>query len=521
MPNAVDLIEPALCLAKELLVDVEKGEAKASAVLRSVRACVELFRPPQYTEYGLGRLVDSVCRASAREPYASLQTEGRICVGDISQLQILAQGLVRSAVLEAESELVWSLELDGDVSYIQLTIDGPGRFSDVTDFGFGISLPFSTIEELWTIATRGGRIDRSHAAFSLRLKGIRVVPENQKALAAWTGCVGEAEKMLRLVDAGESGIPREQAIRQVVESVSLALAQVDAARKGPEPSDLRALIDDAMTSSSDELTEAGIVQEMTVSDNLPPVAVRRNHIAATLSHAVHYALSAMKHGGTFTVLADYRTNERTVEVVVDLAGKMIPVEHSPYLASIRRAIKELHAGRFETAGDEHGLTIQLEIPDAVGRALDEWIPGFERFSDRSKQMLRLLKSGGPTPPEEFILAGVLEEELERWLLPAMSVAPATTLAHELSSEPRPLAGSVADRRAKALAQIARGRPKKEVCQPAYAAEILWAFRIDERHRKALHADRLSESVLQSLCEELLKPQIDYTLALRMVAQALA
>ena len=65
----------------------------------------------------------------------------------------------------------------------------------------------------------------------------------------------------------------------------------------------------------------------------------------------------------------------------------------------------LHDGVVEVADDASGLTVSIKLPDVVGRTLDAWLPGWEAFSERSQQMLRLLKSGGQAPPEEFISGG--------------------------------------------------------------------------------------------------------------------
>ncbi|MFA6243933.1 MAG: hypothetical protein WC655_23520 [Candidatus Hydrogenedentales bacterium] len=525
MLNVVDLIEPALSLARELLSSLggndDSGQREALAVMRAVRDCVELHRPPAYTEYSLDRVVESIARTSGREKAASAQLDGRMCIGDPVQIQVLVRALLASAVLEHDGELEWDVDLDGDVPCFALSIDGPGRFPESVDFGFGVTLPFSTAEEQWTIGTRGGRIDRALSRLSLRLKGIRVIPRERLDLERVCVPVYAAEEKLRMLAGGESGLLREQVIRDVLDALGSALSYIDESRKAKEPSDLRALIADAMDEVKEDFGERRIGSDVTVADDIPPIVLRRSHVASSVANAGRLAVASLPQGGAFTLIADYHPAKRCVEIMCAISGKPFLETRSPYPASIRRAIEEIHGGRFEVLEDPDGVTIQLELSDPVGKTLDAWIPGFDSFSARSKQMLRLLKSGGPAPPEDFILAGVLEEELERWLLPRLSVAPATTLAHELTGEKSPLAGSVADRRSKALSQIARGRPKKEVCQPAYAAEVLWAFRHDERHRKAVASHRLSESVLKSLCEELLKTAIDYTFALRIVASAIA
>lgn len=49
-------------------------------------------------------------------------------------------------------------------------------------------------------------------------------------------------------------------------------------------------------------------------------------------------------------------------------------------------------------------------------------------------MLRLLKSGAQAPPEDFILGGILEHELEARLLPRLSQPMAPRVAREANTK---------------------------------------------------------------------------------------
>ena len=156
--------------------------------------------------------------------------------------------------------------------------------------------------------------------------------------------------------------------------------------------------------------------------------------------------------------------------------------------------------------------ISLTIPDPIGVALNDWIPGFDVFSERSIQMLRLLKSGGQAPPEDLILGGVLESELERWLMATLAASPAVNVAHELDKEKNP------PRVAKALGQIRRGKPKKEICAPPYAAEIIGAFRSDERGRHALGLGAFESEEIDALLNGLTSKPLGYLTCLRLLVK---
>jgi len=116
---------------------------------------------------------------------------------------------------------------------------------------------------------------------------------------------------------------------------------------------------------------------------------------------------------------------------------------------------------------------------------------------------------------------VLRTELEGWLLPKLAEAPAVNLAHELGAADPHLPEGSPERLAKGLSQIRRGKPKKEIVHPPYAGDILWAFRVDERHRHAVGCDSLDEHELRDLCSALLATPTDSVTCLRLLAKAQA
>jgi len=269
------------------------------------------------------------------------------------------------------------------------------------------------------------------------------------------------------------------------------------------------------------LTERCINSETLLDPNAPPLLLRRDRVRAFFATVVRYAAAVLPNAGSLTLMTDYQAGERVLGVVVAIEGPRCVSEETFHLAGLRRAVVEVHDGTLEWAPDSDGVTITATFPDRVGRALDEWIPGFDVFAERSRQMLRLLKSGGPAPPEDFLLGGVLEAELERWLLPKFAGAAAVNLAHDLLEETAGLPGSSPARLKKALTQIKRGKPRKEIAAPPYAAEVLWAFRRDDRHRKAVGAEALDEDALERLCRALLEIPPDYAEGLCLVARAIA
>jgi hypothetical protein len=252
---------------------------------------------------------------------------------------------------------------------------------------------------------------------------------------------------------------------------------------------------------------------------MPPIAIHRTRFRAFLTNVVKMAERSLPSGGALTVLLDYDRPRRAAELAFGITGKEHVAPDRCLLASLRRTAIEIHRGALDISEERNGVTITARFPDTVGQEVDAWIPGFEAFTERSRQALRLLKSGGVIPPADLLLARVLDEELERWLLPKLTDSVVMNLAHSLAPGQRALPGLSPDRLTKALDQIKRGKPRKEITKPAYAAEILYAFRVEERHRKAVGAEQLGVTDIERLCSLLLQAPPNYVECLRLIARA--
>jgi hypothetical protein len=88
----------------------------------------------------------------------------------------------------------------------------------------------------------------------------------------------------------------------------------------------------------------------------------------------------------------------------------------------------------------------------------------------------------------------------------------------MPADNRALPGSVPERAKKALDQIRRGKPRKEIAKPAYAAEILFAFHREERHRKSLGIEKCSDADISQLCANLLQSPPRYIECLKFIAR---
>lgn len=510
-------IEPALSDARERLKSRDTNDAEVHCALRAARDFLELHRETQPEEYDLHPLLAEV---NAVYPRVHVDNSRSVlqCRGDREQVGAGIRAAIQSMEFEADTDLKMSIELDGEVPLLCLELDGPGMMHDPWLLGGHVWIGWEALEPCWTRATRGGRFDRRPSAVELRLAGIRVIPEGSPPPAELLDAVRTAERSMRMI-AGDASDDSAADRAAALEAIERALQVIDGeSGRGPEPADIPALLAETVEEQQPRLERRAITCEHQSAADSPAIVVSRARLRSAFANLLHWAPESLARGGAVSIVFDYDASKRQAELLVDYTGTQFDRTRPRLLASIRRAVEEIHRGSVDVSEHDSGITVAVTIPDPVGRELDVWIPGFDTFSNRSRQMLRLLKSGGPTPPEEFILGGVLEEELERLLLPRLAVAPAINLAHDLRAAPSGLPGASAERLEKALTQIRKGKPKKEICKPAYAAEIIWAFRIDDRHRAALGVEALDDDALKTLCTAMLKSPPGYASALQMLAR---
>lgn len=514
-------IEPALCDARTRLVQgTAANDMEAQQALRAARDYLELHRETTPEEYDLHTVLrNALITFSSVE--SGCDDAALRCRGDREQIGAAVRAAIQSVELDRDAALRLSVAFDADVPIARLELDGPGKIKDAWLMGGHVRITWDHLEPCWTRATRGGRIDRRPGVIDLRLSGIRVIPECTPPPREVIDTVRTAERSIRVATGEASQNPAVER-KTATEALNDVLRLIDSTDgRGPVPADMAVILTEVVQSHTEELARHAIACECDTSSEAPPIIVHRSRIRSAFANLLTHATESLSRGGTVSIMFAYSVPLRHVEVLMDISGTQYDRSSSRLLASVRRAVEESHAGRLDVSYHDSGMTATIIIPDPVGRDLDEWIPGFENFSSRSRQMLRLLKSGGPTPPEAFLLGGVLEEELERLLLPRLSVAPATNLAHDLRAVSTGLTGSSTERLEKALGQIRKGKPKKEICKPPYAGEIFWAFRTDARHRAAVGIGALDDASLQAFCTELLKSPPGFDTCLRMLARCCA
>lgn len=419
-------------------------------------------------------------------------------VGDTARMSAcvgaLVKGIERAPGTTLMVEIFEQEENSLMIPRMGIGFSGPGRIPDRFPVHGVFSMSLDVISDCWTLATSGGRIDRTENGVEFRLHGMRMPPEPLEIAGQVAACLGRAPDLAGAAEA-------------------LALLE----ETGPRDMvDLERLLAECREEAEPRLAESAVTCAVAFSDSFPQFPLNRNRMRRAFNSLFHWATDALPEGGALDLLLEYDPATREATGMLAIGAKSGPVGSSPNAAVFSRAIA-FHGGAvlLEEAGET--CTATFTLADTVGPALDAWIPGWEAFGEESRKYLRLLKSGAQAPPEDFILGGVLEQELERWLLPRLQDPATVNLVNEGGFKNDGLKGSIRERMQKALDQAGRGKPKKEICQPHYAGELFWAFRASMRHRAALGTQVLTDDELRALAEGLLQKPVDARACLALLA----
>jgi len=479
---------------------------------------LDLYRPPEYAPYDPEKVLarEKTAPQSAAPPVFYAEAVGEVA-GDAAQVAGIVRLLVESAQLDEGAVLLVDvfrqpdrLEKEG-VPCVALAFDGAGRFPATFSFGDGMSLAMDELQARWTLATRGGRIDPAPNGLLLRLKGQRMAPEPTAAL---------------------------EPIREAVVKASCACGKgkIDAARKdagealdlidgpaAPELADLKALVLDVLRENRQAFEACGATCETLFASELPPVPVLRERLRGLFRRILAYAVESQSPGAAVTILFEYNAPRRAILFVATISGIEEVPGHAAFLASFRRTV-EAHDGSLELSAEPTEVNLTVSLPDPVGQAVHQEIPGFDAFCAESQKVLRLLWSGGQAPPAEILLEGLLEEELSRWLLPQFEQPLFVNVAHELAERGAVHPVAAPEKLEKVLDQIRKGKPKRELAKPPFAAELINAWSADSRSREAIAAGPLSQAEMKKLAAALAKtPGTKRSLlaCLRLLAKRLA
>lgn len=524
MDTVAATIEPALAHVRELLAARIDEPANAQEDLddvlndlASVKLCLDIFRPPEYAACDPAEWLKEHASHIRNERCSVLLDAASPCVFDRAQAWACLSSLIHSVELFEDAVLVAELFEEDAVPRIALILDGPGSFPARLLIGGILPIAFETLCERWTVATRGGRLDRTPSGMELRLKGMREPGPSDEGVFRLAEDFSKLHSALRACGwVKEGGSRSDAALQDALDKVDAFLSLLDGDIR-IEPADLRRTIDDAVSANAQEAAERSIAIEVFVERPIPPIAVVRRVLVRVWNAILQHAFRLCPRGGRVSFMADYDAPTRRVSIVIEVEGTQCETRDTVYLASVRRGVRDMHGGEAHAAAEKSGMLFTLLLPDRVGQTLDGWLPGWDGFSEQSQQMLRLLKSGGQTPPEDFLLGGILENELERWLMPLLTQPAVVNMVHEGLADVNGISGSSEARLEKVLSQIKRGKPKKEVVRPPYAGELLWAFRAPDQ-RKALRLDRIGDEALRDLCSSLVHLPVDHLRCLRHIAR---
>ncbi|MFO7975195.1 MAG: hypothetical protein R6V12_11235, partial [Candidatus Hydrogenedentota bacterium] len=479
MDAIASTIEPALAYVREQLVAWENEAPAAAAGFEDVPAAIiavkrylDIFRPPAYTTCGPAEWLKSHASEIRSERRLIRVEATSACVFDPVQAWGCLATLIDSVELYEDAVLVTEILEEEDIPRITLGLDGPGTFPRRLLVNGFLPIQIDTLCQRWTVATRGGKIQRSPSGMELWLKGMREPGPSDESIMPlverFAHVYAQIKTCTRAQDSTrDSGAP----VNEAREALGDFLALLDGDIR-IEPADVPEALKEAVAAHAQEAAERSIAINVFVEREIPPVAVARAIVVRMWNAVVEHAFRILPRGGRVSFMVDCEDSERRLGVMVEIEGTQCEPHETIYLASIRRGVREVHGGDVEFSTDGNKLLLTVLLPDRVGKSLDAWLPGWDRFSEQSQQILRLLKSGGQTPPEEFLLGGILENELERWLMPLLTEPAVINIVHDGIGGLEALPGASSERLEKVVNQIKRGKPKKEIVRPPYAGELL-------------------------------------------------
>ncbi len=489
----LDRLYPVLCHALK-----KDSAAVTQAVIAYTRLFSEpdyvLYDPPLYLKQHAKELTDArhdlSVEALHEERVGAPELMVQCLRALIDAVSLEEDALLRIEVFEEE-------ERREKIARIAVSLDGPGHFPARFVFADYFVFSLEELGERWTLATQGGRIDKAPNGFMLRLNGMRMPPEPLTVATTVLAQLGDTPEQ---------------------EDVETTLSYIEG-DVTPEVADVEKLFQSVLESYADSFKKELFTLEIEFPDALPPLRMQRARMRLFFVSLLECLCWTAPHGGALSVLGEYDATERELSLLITLSMSEEGNRNSYHQEALERTIT-MQGGTFSYSQDEQEILISATLPDAVARELDSCLPDWECFSQRSQQMLRLLKSGAQTPPEAFLLGGVLEEELERLLLPRLATPVAVNIADDIQHHPSDLKGGAAECLKKALGQIMRKKVKKEICQPKYASEILWAYRGDYRKQAAVGTAALEETELRQFCEGLIENPPAYWQCLPLLAKAI-
>ena len=485
----LDQVEPVLSYSQAL----SSGRA-----LDAMRRFLKLYGAPAYAAFDPDQFLQQHWNDVAGPRCHLFMESASECVADPENVVTCLAMLLHCAELDTDSALaveLFDLEERGEqIPCIAVGLDGPGRFPDRVNLEEFFTLSMDALGECWTLATRGGRIDRAPNGWLLRLKGMRMppdpLPEADHLLSLLPSTAGEEmTQLFQYVD----GPPRES------------------------PGDLAALVREVYEGYGLLPGSASIAVQYTLPADLPPILMKRNRLRALLVTLLRYAEAVLPPEAGLALEVEYDASARQVRLAAKVTGTTGEAQETFHLAGLRRAAAD-HGGSLGFYPQYPGDIVQVTLPDHAGKALDEWLPGWNAFSEKSQQVLRLLKSGAPLPSPELFLQGVLEEELDRYFWTRLNQPVLVNVVHDVRPESLAYPGFSPERLKKTLTQLKRGKPKHELCRPQYLGDLVRAYRTRERATAALGLASLSPQDLDDFCRALLLQPPDCVIALRFLAR---
>ncbi len=511
--DILNSVEPAL----SYIYLRRKNPDELSQVFTALDSCerfLQIYLPPQVKTFQLVELRNLLQEQADARCYLA-DWDDATCRGDPCQIAELLGCVLNGARLEKDAIIQVSAVVKNDIPRIVLSFDGPGCFPECLALGAAVYLGFHDFEERWTAATRGGGITKTPYRLELRLAGQKPLPHSFPQAEKIVGYIEDARQILKEKCTDPSGDSKklEGILQNCVDLVQ------------PKDCSLTALDVIATAKKAfEEIRQARVFSkglcELRSLTSIPPLLVPRGLFHLFWKNAARLVAENAIESDT-VVFVNYNAENRLVNIRFCFVAFEASFSVECLLVSLERLVADME-GQLATKWNGKQLeNTEIDLKDVIGMRLDSKLPGWEHFTAKSKQLLRMLESLPEDQSREAIrgpvLQGVLEEELEKNLLPALSLPQIVNYAYDLSGIETPF-WMAQENLEKVLSQVRRGKPKKELARRAYAAAAYWLFSKCPAFRERTGLQELSTDDIRAFCQILMEPVLDNYQALRYLAR---
>ncbi len=497
-------IEPAFCFLAENALAFSRRDELLS-VLHSCLMFLRLYRPSVGQMSSTRQIRERLLQSDfASESTVSVWEETSFR-GDTEKVVDLLKVLSRNVIGEEGIGVCVSSRVVDRVPILEVRLDGPGAFPAELCLGAGIYLTRSAWEECWAEATCGGWCAPRSGGMDLFLAGQKEIPRRNvfpvtlfEILSQIVSALdGSEDRMFRLI----------QQAMELIETEKSTPAALDVIATG------RRILDECFDSRGISSNYHGFH----VLNDVPPLVLARTDVESIWRNLANIAAESIREDAKTLFVMGYDSKKREAAIRLDMTIFVTNLTVECYWASIERTTRRLSGSCIKSPPKEN-QSITITLPDTIGMELDRAFPGWDCFSEKSQQMLRMVSSlpslETSSSMRETVFAGVLGDELGNMLLPTLAKPAVVNYAHDFTLS-RSFEGLSRELSEKVLDQVRRGKVKKDIARLPSAGAVLWLFKGCRIFCSETGLNALSPEEVETLCRNLLssRPALESCLLL--------